>query len=368
MSAITNRSELSLIVKKILLQIILYKPKNMRKIFISILMLTMTIVTTAQNNYSQKDQKKFANEAVRTIKKFRKTTPFLLDEERLTLLKTFETYSDGFPNTSFKEYLAKTGEVVAEMEHMVPILYTYRDAFDKVLREVKTTKVKKGTALVWLLYNMGFVVKTPSGCFGVDIDHRYAEELEPHLDFLCITHNHGDHYNVKLMEAMSNNGKPVLSNFYKESEQYVSTTATNYKIGNFTIHTDISDHLADPKLPNFVTLFRVECGKDAGNFSILHCGDSGFNPERFKNVQGPVSMVVLRWGAARENNILGIGEGQVQPDYAVLSHLIELRHKPYPQGQASITKTLEHLPNVKCNNTIIPFWGEKMIWHKGDLK
>ncbi|NLO69521.1 MAG: hypothetical protein GX102_00920, partial [Porphyromonadaceae bacterium] len=99
-----------------------------------------------------------------------------------------------------------------------------------------------------------------------------------------------------------------------------------------------------------------------------HCGDSGFLPERFLNVQGPVNLLVLRWGAPRENEILGTGEGQVQPDYAVLSHLIELRHKPYPHGQASITKTLEHLPGVECENTIIPFWGEKLIWKKNKLQ
>lgn len=339
----------------------------MKKLLISILMLTVTIVAVAQNKSFQQDQKKFSNEAVETVKKFRKTTPFVLNEERLSLLKTFETYSDSYSDTPFKEYLTKTDDVAEEMEHAVPILYAYREAFDKVLNEVKNTKVKKGTASVWMLYNMGFVVKTPSGCFGIDVDHRLAEQFEPYLDFLIITHNHGDHANIKLMQAMTKHGKPVLSNFYKESGEYLSTIATSYKIGTFTIHTDISDHLLDPKLPNFVTLFRIECGEDAGNFAMLHCGDSGFNPERFTQVQGPVNMAIIRWGAPRESNIMGTGEGQITPDYAVLSHLIELRHKPYPHGQASITKTLEHLPTVKCKNTILPFWGEKLTWKNGKM-
>jgi hypothetical protein len=49
-------------------------------------------------------------------------------------------------------------------------------------------------------------------------------------------------------------------------------------------------------------------------------------PNTLNNVQGPVSVVVIRWGAPRESNIFGIGEGQVETSYAVLSHLIELRH------------------------------------------
>ena len=330
-------------------------------------MVTMVIVVTAQNNSFQKDQKNFSNEAVQTMLQLQKASPLLLNDKRLFLLNKFQTYSDNLTDTTFKEYLASPEEIADNMEHTIPILYCYRVAFDKVLDEVKNTKVKKGTTLVWMLYNMGFVIKTSSGCFGIDIDHRYAEKLEPYLDFLCVTHNHGDHYNAKLMDAMNKHGKPVLSNFYKESKEYVSTAPTSYKIGNFTIHTDITDHLANPELPNFVTVFRIECGKDAGNFSMLHCGDSGFNPMHFTNVQGPVNMVVLRWGAPRENNILGTGEGQVKPDYAVLSHLIELRHKPYPHGQASITKTLEHLPTVECKNTILPFWGEKMTWKNSKM-
>lgn len=343
----------------------------MKKINLLILMLPMITLSCQLNLHKKNGYKNTTSEAVQeaaqTMQQFRKTSPFLLDNERLILWDKIQVYSDNLLDTTFKEYLTNSEEDAVNMEDTIPILYFYREAFDKILYEVKNTKVEYGSTLVWLLYNMGFVVKTPSGCFGIDIDHRLAEQLEPYLDFLCITHNHGDHYNIKLMEAMNNHGKPILSNFHKRSGEYLSTTPTSYKIGNFSIHTNMSDHLANPDFPNFVTAFRIECGEDAGNFSMLHCGDSGFSPEHFMNVQGPVNLVVLRWGAPRESNILGTGEGQVKPDYAVLSHLIELRHKPYPHGQASITKTLEHLPTVKCENTILPFWGEKLTWKNGKM-
>lgn len=344
----------------------------MKKTSLFILMLVLAFTACQQRLYEKKDQKSITNavvkEAAQTMEEFRKTSSLLLDDTRLAFLDKFQVYSDSMLHTNFKEYLTSSEEEAMKMEAAMPMLYFYREAFAKVLYEVKNTKVKHGTAQVWLLYNMGFVVKTPSGCFGIDIDHRLAERFEPYLDFLLVTHKHGDHYSMELIEAMNRKGKPVLSNFYKESPAYFSTSATDYKIGNFTIHTDISDHLLDPKLPDFVTLFRIDCGEDSGNFSLLHCGDSGFNPERFKNVEGPVGMAVIRWGAARENNIMGTGKGQITTDYAILSHLIEMRHRPYPHGQASITKTLEHLPNVKCKHTILPFWGEKLIWKDGKLQ
>lgn len=332
--------------------------------------LLFLLITSIPNiNFAQKNHNPLEiNEALNTVKEFRTTTPFVLDNKRLILLNTFETYSDSFPPTSFKEYLNVDDSKAKELEKEVPILYAYREAFDKLIDELETVDVQQGNTRVWLLYNMGFVVKTPTACFGIDVDHRLAVQLEPYLDFLCITHNHGDHANKELMDAMNSKGKPVISNFYEKSQDYFSTEATSYQIGDITIRTDISDHLRDPKLANFVTLYRIDCGESSGNFSMLHCGDSGFNPERFENVQGPVNLLVLRWGAPRENDIIGDERGQVQPDYAVLSHLIELRHNPYPKGQASITQTLKHLPNVKCDNTLLPFWGEMLIWDGSKLK
>lgn len=314
------------------------------------------------------DDKEFANGAVKqtaqTISEFRKTTPFLLNDERKNLLNIIQAYSK-YDNEEFVEYTKSSDEKSIIMEKTVPILYFYREAFDKVLYELKNTEVKEGTAVVWMLYNMGFVVKTPSGSFAIDIDHRWAVQLEPYLDFLIATHEHRDHHNVELMDAMHNKGKPVLSNFYKKDKEYYSKTGTSYKIGIFTIKSSLTDHLNNVK--DFNMVYRVECGEDAGNFSILHCGDSGFKPERFINVQGPVSMVVLRYGAKNESDILGTGEGQVETDYAALSHILELRHKPWPNGQASIPVTLNNLPNVKCKNTFLPFWGEKMTWENGKM-
>ncbi len=345
---------------------------RMKKINLLILTVLLLISPACQQrNYQSKNLKEITNEAVQdaaqTIMQFRETSPLLLDDTRLALWDKLEAFSDSLEHTTFKEYFEKPEEEAVIMEDTIPMLYIYREGFDKVLHEVKNSKVEQGSTLIWLLYNMGFVVKTPSGCFGIDIDHRLANQLEPYLDFLLITHNHRDHYDPKLMEMMNNNGKPIVSNFYEKDKEYLSTTPTSYKIGNFTIRTDMSDHLTNPKLPDFVTLFRIDCGEDSGDFSMLHCGDSGFNPAHFTNVQGTVGMVVLRWGAPRENNILGTGEGQVKTNYAILSHLIELRHRPYPHGQASISKTLEHLPNVQCENTILPFWGEKLTWKNGKL-
>ncbi len=187
-----------------------------------ILLLLLSTFSCHRKAYERYEQKKFTDEvmidAAATLAQFKKTSPFELDNERRALWDKIQSYSDNLVNTTFRDYLERPEEAASLMEDTIPILYFYREAFDKVLFEVKNSKVENGSTLIWLLYNMGFVVKTPSGCFGIDIDHRLAEQLEPYLDFLCITHNHGDHFNRKLLEAMVKSGKPVISNFYMGCE------------------------------------------------------------------------------------------------------------------------------------------------------
>ncbi|MEA4981234.1 MAG: hypothetical protein VB066_00820, partial [Paludibacter sp.] len=95
------------------------------------------------------------NNAITTMHQFRETSPFLLNNERSLLLKKFETYSDAFPPDSFNQYLKSPEQTAVELEKTTPILYCYRYGFDKIMNEIKNTRVKKGTAAVWLLYDMG---------------------------------------------------------------------------------------------------------------------------------------------------------------------------------------------------------------------
>ena len=93
-----------------------------------------------------------------------------------------------------------------------PALKFYDQSIDRLLQDIPATTVAPGTVVIWYLYNMGFVIKTPDTCFGIDIHHRQAVKLEPLLDFIATTHNHNDHYNLPLLRAMTAKGKLVISN------------------------------------------------------------------------------------------------------------------------------------------------------------
>ena len=60
----------------------------------------------------------------------------------------------------------------------------------------------------------------------------------------------------------------------------------------------------------------------------MHVGDSNYKPEQYTNLASHVNVLIPRYApnALTENNILGSGAGQVEPDYVLLSHILELAH------------------------------------------
>nr|WP_236264279.1 MBL fold metallo-hydrolase [Dysgonomonas sp. Marseille-P4677] len=300
------------------------------------------------------------NDAEEIAEKLWSTTPSDLSDTRQAAFKRIQEYADTCTANYFKNYLGSLEQTCEMMEKYDPMLNFYRLSFDKVLNEVQTTTVEKGTSVIWLLYNMGYIVKTPSGCFGIDISHRYAERFAPYLDFLCVTHNHSDHYDDNLIQAMLESNKPVLSNYLKPSENYkfTSKTPTAYTIGSFKVTTNITDH--NTSLTNFVTTYQINCGQDGGNLVLMHVGDSNYKASQYA-IAEHVNVFIPRYApnALSENNVLG---SVVTPDYVLLSHIMELAHAGVEESRWTIELGLERASQLNCANSLVPFWGEKFIW------
>lgn len=305
------------------------------------------------------------SEAKEVMEKLWSTSCLNFNTERNNALGCIQGYADICSDTYFKNYLKALDASAGNMEKYDPILTCYRASFDKVLEEVSTTQVESGTSVIWMLYNMGYVVKTPEGCFGIDICHRYAEKLEPYLDFLCVTHNHADHYSTELINKMFDSNKPVLSNYLKKGEGYAYTSTVNstYTIGSFTITTNMNDH--NSALNNFVTTYQVDCGSNGGNLVLMHVGDSNYKASQY-NITKPIDVFIPRYApnALAENNVIG---DKVSPKYVLLSHILELAHAGVDESRWSIEMGLERASKLNCQHSVLPFWGEKLIWKNNQL-
>lgn len=306
------------------------------------------------------------NEAKAVMEKLWQTSCLDNSTSRLEAFDAIQGYADHCSSTYFNNYLKSLDASAENTEKYDHILTCYRMSFDKVLKEVESTQVESGTTVIWMLYNMGYVIKTSQGCFGVDLCHRYAEKLEPYLDFMCVTHNHSDHYNTDLINKMFEKNKPVISNYLKKGQGYPYTipATSTLTIGSFTLTTNLTNH-NEATLKNFVTTFQIDCGSDGGGLVLMHAGDSNYRPEQYSIVK-PVNIFIARYApnALTENNVIG---STVKPKYVFLSHILELAHAGVDESRWPIYMGLNRASQINCENTLLPFWGEKLVWKNNSL-
>ncbi|MGW8181169.1 MAG: MBL fold metallo-hydrolase, partial [bacterium] len=93
----------------------------------------------------------------------------------------------------------------------------------QALKELTGTQVEMG-AMIWKLYNHGFIVRTPTVSIAFDLVRGYSagaegfpipdtllEQIVHHCDVLFISHHHGDHADEHVAQAFIDLGKPVVA-------------------------------------------------------------------------------------------------------------------------------------------------------------
>lgn len=294
------------------------------------------------------------------------TSPLTVDQTRKETLDGIQKLADACTNTAFKNLLASDANKYALTVKYDPILSAYDAAFDRVLAALKGGHPAAGETIIWQLYNMGYVIQTPTANFGIDLYHYRAAEMAPYLDFVCSTHTHQDHKSDALQDAMFKAGKPVLSNYYtpEKNYSYTSEVAKDYELAGCKLHTFITKHNnGTNNVP--VTVFQIDCGSNAGGLVLMHSGDSNFIASEF-DVTKPINVYIPRYApnALTENQVIG----QVfTPDYVLLSHVLELSHKDISDSRWSFELALERASKLNCDKTYVPFWGEKLVWKNGKL-
>ena len=306
-------------------------------------------------------------QGVKLMESLWETSPLNVDQKRLNLFASIQGLADQTTNTSFKNLLAADDSKYALTVKYDDMFSCYDAAFERVLSALKAGKPANGTAVIWMLYNMGYVVQTPSGNFGIDIYHRRAAELEPYLTWVGSTHQHQDHMANDLQEAMYKAGKPVLTNYYQPemNYKYTATATKDYEVGGYRIHTFITKHNNSATTNVPITVFQVDCGEDSGGLVLMHSGDSNFTASEF-NVTKPIKVYIPRYAVNEltENQVIG---PVFTPENVLLSHILELSHKDVSESRWSFELALDRASKLNCEQTYVPFWGEKLVWTNGKL-
>jgi L-ascorbate metabolism protein UlaG (beta-lactamase superfamily) len=107
--------------------------------------------------------------------------------------------------------------------HRQPVQEFYQSRMNDALRSLQSAQVEQG-AMIWKLYNMGFIVRTKSVTLAFDINSGEAAEakgfgLNPDViqqfvqecDVLFISHRHRDHAEKAVARLFLGQSKPVIA-------------------------------------------------------------------------------------------------------------------------------------------------------------
>lgn len=257
----------------------------------------------------------------------------------------------------YRRYLqdGKTGGFAA--------LEKLEDGFQKVLSETETVRVDEIPA-VWLVYNMGVVVKTRESLFAIDLVHRRARELAPRLDFALVTHNHGDHHDSELYRAMNASGKTVVNNFidnygaadwtkgggcWYEHGGYMRGEKV-FRIKDVEIRTSLTDH--NDYLVDYTTAFEIR----VGSWRMYHTGDCS-NVAKLNPVWGSPDLWVVFPGCGID---LSAGVRKIRPKRLAFGHLWELAHATGRLTAPSVRQSL-NVAAEACGSVTVPLWGDRIV-------
>ncbi len=153
-----------------------------------------------------------------------------LNRQAAVFLDTVQSIISEFPprvDEARERGLAKLLMDAVFHEHFAAFRKPPRQFFHKrvyqVINELQNTKVKHG-AMIWKVYNMGFIVRTRSVTLAFDLvtgetsgsdqfkmNQNEIEQLVAQCDVLFISHWHPDHADLRIAQEFLDNGLPVIA-------------------------------------------------------------------------------------------------------------------------------------------------------------
>ena len=271
-----------------------------------------------------------------------------------------------------------------------PVQQFFHRRVTQAVSEMEKTEVVSGIK-IWKLYNIGFVVRTPSMTIAFDLVSGNTPEAEgfavpdstmqriiDQCDVLFISHRHRDHAQVEVAESFLDKGKVVVAPPQVWEGQEIHSRITHLKR---EAHTKQSLKLRDGKVSLDVVVYPGHQMSNHENnvpllltpegISIAHSGDQ-INEGNFMvdydwidevNQHHPVDVfLVNNW----TNDVMRIAKG-LNPKLIIPGHENELGHTfddrvPYWGDEKYLN--LEYTQLKQNYPVLLMVWGESYSYSK----
>lgn len=276
--------------------------------------------------------------------------------DRQQRMAVIQKACDLVPGKEYRDYgncWATNAGKADQMEDAFPALHYLRAATSDAMTDIRRTKVTRGVA-IWFIYNMGYVFKTPTTCFGIDIEGRNTETLAADLDFLLVSHEHADHYHAPLIEAMLARRKPVITRWFPGTT--VVSEVKHFDFGDIHLKVDIGDHHHEQAgQTNNMLMFEVDCGPSANHALIYHSGD-GNNYLKMRPTK-PVDVYIPHVAVG-----MSVPEAinHLKPKLTLVSHVMELGHD-IGKWRWSYDHAFGVIKGIPESQATVLTWGERYL-------
>jgi L-ascorbate metabolism protein UlaG (beta-lactamase superfamily) len=238
----------------------------------------------------------------------------------------------------------------------------YTSMMEKVKTELRS-KIDTG-ASIWLMYNDGYIVKTPEIVFAFDVIGGYSGwntqlplELIDQIKVLFISHNHSDHVDATVIHRVIANGG------------FVVVPAENSDIGNVSMAINDSLTLQGLRIKAFYGLHNVpmriyEVTTPSG-LKFLHTGDNQTS-ETLPDVLNLDVLLLNAW--VNESGLEPASVGmtncvnKLEPKIMIPGHIQELGHDYIPGDPKYMGSRVSYQAIYQIQDSSVASKTHTMIW------
>jgi L-ascorbate metabolism protein UlaG (beta-lactamase superfamily) len=216
----------------------------------------------------------------------------------------------------------------------------YRKMLEKAIIEIKNEGVSSG-ATIWQIYNHGFIIRTPSVSFAVDLhDYFHLSEFYEFADLIdayFVSHEHQDHYSPELVGILKSRGIPVVGPTAFSPASIKMAAGDSATISNLKVHAHYGLH-ADLDLRQFEIITPE-------GLKFLHTGDNQ-TTETLPVVSDVDVMMLNCWinesGSISHVEGVRIAIDKIKPVVTLPGHAIELGHLGYVHPPIPLLHGMAH--------------------------
>lgn len=194
--------------------------------------------------------------------------PFQPSEERFEQIEmNLLINSPNYGNPAIREaVIMELDEILLEESspYSDTVFEFYSSRMEKVSQEIEH-KVVDGLR-IWMMYNHGFIIKTPQRTFAFDLVEGYSrwqhernyelpDRIIKNIDVLFISHEHADHYDRRVLDKIRDRGGVVVTPFDPEQ----------IHIDGLQVKTHYGIHSAANRIYEVTT---------ENGYKIVHTGDN----------------------------------------------------------------------------------------------